>query len=222
MSLMSMLITTVIAQPGKPLQEKALGFDHSCCDSLIDPPKSCCNSYPVTTKKAKVVSKTTATPAQKPGNNNAAATSNQGVNATASSGTASKSKKIPQCCFQNPEGDCCKSNDSLLDNKSAKSLDKRPAAATGGNTSKTNVTTDNNKLKDPFNPGSPDDDTRNPFDSTKKVKPAMVQPANNTQTNKNKATMEQQPAQPGANRQQPANNNQNQAGKSKGNKNRQE
>ena len=26
------------------------------------------------------------------------------------------------------------------------------------------------KIKDPFNPGSPDNDTRNPFDTTKKVK----------------------------------------------------
>jgi hypothetical protein len=44
-----------------------------------------------------------------------------------------------------------------------------------GNPTTPNNSTGNNKLKDPFTPGSPDDDLRNPFDTTKKIKPLKTQ-----------------------------------------------
>jgi len=53
------------------------------------------------------------------------------------------------------------------------------------------ATTSNNNIKDPFNPGSPDDDVRNPFDSVKKVKPAVIQPATGNQNKGSKPKRKQ-------------------------------
>jgi hypothetical protein len=64
---------------------------------------------------------------------------------------------------------------------------QKTVSTSGGNTTGPTVNTTNNKtIKDPFTPGSPDDDVRNPFDTTKKIKPAVVQPATNNQQNKSR------------------------------------